>query len=101
MFEDLSARVKQDEEAAARIQKEWDKLLQKDAEASQRAIELLEELERERNLKLEAEERSATLQQRANQDAEVIARLRRERDELCQTMERLRSERGMVREERD
>ena len=53
-----------------------------DAEASQRAIELLEELERERNLKLEAEERSTALQQRANLDVEVIARLRRERDEL-------------------
>ena len=41
------------------------------------------------------------LQQRANQDAEVIARLRRERDELLQTVERLRSERSTVREERD
>ena len=35
MFEDLSARVKQDEEAAARIRKEQDELLQKDAAASQ------------------------------------------------------------------
>ena len=34
MFEDLPARVKQDEEAAARIQKERDELLQKDTEAS-------------------------------------------------------------------
>ena len=34
MFEDLSARVKLDEEVAARIQKERDELLQKDAEAS-------------------------------------------------------------------
>ena len=31
-------------------------MLQKDAEACQQAIELLEELERERDLKLEAEE---------------------------------------------
>ena len=68
---------------AARVRKEWDELLQKDAEASQRAIELLEELERERDLKLEAEERSTALQQRANLDAEVIAWLHRERDELC------------------
>ena len=33
MFEDQSARVKLDKEAAARIRKEWDKLLQKDVEA--------------------------------------------------------------------
>ena len=32
-------------------------------------------------------------------DAEVITRLRKERDELCQTMERLRLERGTAREE--
>ena len=36
-----------------------------------------------------------------NLDAEVIARLHREQDELCQTIERLRSERGMAHEERD
>ena len=53
--------MQQDEEAAARVQKEQDKLLQKDAEASQRAIKPLEELEREQNLKLEAEERSMAL----------------------------------------
>ena len=57
----MSVRVQQDEEAAAKVQKEWDELLQKDAEASQRAIELLEELERERDLKLGAKERSAAL----------------------------------------
>ena len=34
MFEDLSARVKQGEEVAARVQKERDELLQKDADAS-------------------------------------------------------------------
>ena len=44
MFEDLSARVKLDEEAAARIRKERDELLRKDAEASQRAVEVLAEL---------------------------------------------------------
>ena len=61
MFEDLSVRVKKDKEVAARVQKEQDKLLQKDAEASQWAVELLEELEREQDLKLEAEVRSASL----------------------------------------
>ena len=34
MFEDLSVRVKQDEEAATRVQNEQDELLQKDTEAS-------------------------------------------------------------------
>ena len=56
MFQDLSARVQQNKEAATRVQKEQDEQLQKDAEACQRAVELLEELERERDLKLEAEE---------------------------------------------
>ena len=73
MFEDLSARVKLDEEAATRIQKEQDKLLQKDAEAYQRVVDLLAELETKQDLKLEAEDRSVALQQRANQDAKVIA----------------------------
>ena len=35
MFEDLSARVKLDEEVAARLRKERDELLQKDAAASE------------------------------------------------------------------
>ena len=101
MFEDLSARVKQDKEAAAKVHKEWDELLQKDADANQRAIELLAELETERDLKLKAEDRSAVLQWRADQDAEVISQLRGERDELCWTEERLRSERSTAREEHD
>ena len=58
--------MKQDEEAAARIRKEWDELLQKDAKAHQRAIEVLAELETERDLRLKAEGRSTALQQRAN-----------------------------------
>ena len=78
MFEDLSARVKQDEEEAARVQKERDELLQKDADAHQQAVELLAELETERDLKLKAEDRSTALQRRADQDAEEIARLHRE-----------------------
>ena len=44
MFEDLSARAKLDEEATARLRKEWDELLQKDAATSERAGELLVEL---------------------------------------------------------
>ena len=34
MFQDLSARVQQDEEVTTRVRKERDELLQKDAEAS-------------------------------------------------------------------
>ena len=86
---------------AARVQKEWDELLQKDVEDSQWAVELLEELERERDLKLGAKERSAALQQRANQDSKVITRLCRERGELRQTIERLHLEHGTVHEECD
>ena len=37
-------------------------MLQKDTEASQRVVELLDELEMERNLKLKAEDRSMALQ---------------------------------------
>ena len=62
MFEDLSVRVKLDEEATTRLRKEWDELLQKDAVASEQAVELLAKLEIERDLKLKAKERSAALQ---------------------------------------
>ena len=55
----------------------------------------------ERDLKLRAEDRSTALQQRASQDIEVIARLRRERDELCRTEERLRSECSTAQDEHD
>ena len=82
LFQDLSVRVQQDEEAAAKVRKEQDELLQKDADACQRAVDLLAKLERERDLKLEAKERSAALQQKANLDAEVVAWLSRERDKL-------------------
>ena len=51
MFEDLSTRVKLDKEVVARIQKEQDKLLQKDVEAGQWAMEVLAELETERDLR--------------------------------------------------
>ena len=101
MFEDLLARVKLDEEEATQIKKEWDELVRKDVEASKRAAEVLSELETERDLRRKAKERSVALQQRANLDAKVIARLRKERDELCQTIERLCSEHGTVREERN
>ena len=72
MFEDLSVWVKQDKVVDARVQKEWDELLQKDAEAIQWAIDLLAELEMERDLKLEAKDRSVALQRRVDQDIEAI-----------------------------
>ena len=59
------------------------------------------EVEKERELKLGPKERLAALEKRASLDAVTIAWLRKERDELLQTVERLRSERGMAHEERD
>ena len=82
MFEDLSVRTKLDEEEVTRLRKERDELLQKNAAASEWTGELLVELQTERDLKLKAEERSATLQEKANQDAVVIDRLCGQRDEL-------------------
>ena len=41
------------------------------------------------------------LEKRASLDAMVVARLRKEQDELLQTMDRLRSEHGTTREECD
>ena len=40
--------------------------------ANERAVEVLAELETEKDLRREAEDRSMALQQRANQDVEVI-----------------------------
>ena len=43
------------------MRKERDELLQRDAEARQRALDLLAEVEKERELKMGAEERSMAL----------------------------------------
>ena len=101
MFEDLVVRVKLDEEEAAQIKKERDELVQKDVEASKRAAEVLSELETERDLRREAEDRSSDLRRRADQDAVLIYRLRRERDEARKAEERLRSEHSTAHEEHD
>jgi hypothetical protein len=61
-FEELSTRVRQHEEEAARVQKEQDKLLQRDAENHQQILELLAEAEKEWELKLGVEERFVVLQ---------------------------------------
>ena len=58
-------------------------------------------VEKERELKLGAEENLMTLEKRASLEATVVARLRREQDELLQTTERLRSKCGMSRVEHD
>ena len=59
------------------------------------------EVEKERDLKLGAEEKLTALEKRASLDATAVARLRKERDELIQTAERLCSECGVALEEHD
>ena len=61
MFEDLKARSKLEEEEAARILKERDELLEKDAQASRRAVEAQNELETEWNLRRKAESEAVAL----------------------------------------
>ena len=62
MLQDLAARARHDTEEAARVQKQRDKLLQRDAEARQWIVDLLGEVEKEQELKLRAKERSAALE---------------------------------------
>ena len=64
-------------------------------------LNLLAQAEKERELKLVAEEKVAALEQRVSLDAEAVARLRKVRDELLQTAGRLCSECGMACEEHD
>ena len=61
MFEDLSVRLKLDEEEFARLQKERDELLQRKAAADEKAGEVLKELEMERDLRRKAESRATAL----------------------------------------
>ena len=83
------------------MRKERDELLQRDAETRQRIIDLLAEAEKERDLRLGAKERSAALEQRAKLDAEAVARLCKERDELRHTTESLHSKHGVACGEHD
>ena len=57
------------------------------------------EVEKERDLKLGAEEKLVAMEKRASLDAMAVARLCKERDEQIQTMERLCSKRGAAHEE--
>ena len=63
--------------------------------ASDRAGELLAELQTERDLKLKDEERSTTLQEKANQDAVVVDRAIREHDEARREAEARRVDLGV------
>ena len=75
MFEDLSARSKLDEEEIARLRKERDELLQRNAVADEMAGEVLKELEMERDLRRKAESRAMALQQKVDEDVEVVRSL--------------------------
>ena len=77
-FEALSVRSRKDDEEAAKVRKEQDELLQKDAKTCQQILDLLGEIEKERDLKLEAEEKLVALEKRASLDATVVSRLRKE-----------------------
>ena len=100
-FEGLSARSWRDEKEAAKVKKERDKLLQKDVETRQWILDLLAEVEKERELKLGAEEKLMALEKRVSLDAVAVARLHKEQDELLQTTERLRSECSVAHKECD
>ena len=67
----------------------------------QRILDLLAKVEKEKELKLGAEEKLMALEKRVSLDAAMVARLRKERDELLQTAERLLSECGTAHEECD
>ena len=78
MFEDLSARSKLDGEEITRLQKERDKLLQRNAVANEKASEVLKELEMERDLRRKAESRATALQRKVDEDVEVVRSLQAE-----------------------
>ena len=100
-FEALSVRSHKDNEEATKVRKEDDELLQKNAKTRQRVLNLLAEVEKERELKLGAEEKLMTLEKWTSLEATAFARLCKEWDKLHQTMERLHLERGTAHEEHD
>ena len=94
-------RAQQDHEEAAKVRREWDDLLQRDIETRQWILDLLAEAEKEQELRLGTKEKLIALERRASLDAKAVAPLRKERDELLQTVGWLYSEHGMAREEHD
>jgi chromosome segregation ATPase len=101
LVSNLSERARKDGEEAAQVKKERDELCQRDTEARQQILNLQGKLEKEKGLKLAAEEKVTTLEAKARQDATVAERLRKERDDLRQTETRLRRECNGARQERD
>jgi hypothetical protein len=83
------------------IRKELDELLQRDAVARQRILELLDKVQQERDWKLVAEQRLMASEMKARQDAATAERLHKERDESRQTEERLHTESGTAHAEHD
>jgi hypothetical protein len=75
MFMDLLERSRKYDEEATRVKKEWDELLKRDAEDRQWILDLLGELEKERDLKLAVEGRLAALEMRMRQDVAMIEQL--------------------------
>jgi hypothetical protein len=75
MFMDLLERSRKYDEEATLVKKEWDELLKRDAEDRQWILDLLGELEKERDLKLAVEGRLAALEMRMRQDVAMIEQL--------------------------
>ena len=76
-------------------------MLQNDVETRQWILDLLGEVEKERDLRLGAEKKLTALEKRVSLDATAVAPLCKERDELIQTTERLHSEHDVARKGRD
>ena len=72
------ARSKLDGEEIARLKKERDELLQRNAATNEKAGEVLKELEMERDFWWKAESRATALQQKVDEDIEVVRSLRAE-----------------------
>jgi hypothetical protein len=101
MVSDLFERACKDGEDTAQTMRERDELRQWDAESYQQILNLQGELEKEKGLKLVAQEKIATLEAKARQDAMVAERLCQEQDDSCWTESRLRTECDGARQERD
>ena len=80
-------RSRRDDEEASKIRKERDELLQKDTKTCRRILDLLAEVEKERELKLGAKEKLTALKKKVSLDVVAVVWLCKERDELLQTTE--------------
>ncbi|XP_066373666.1 uncharacterized protein [Miscanthus floridulus] len=99
MFEDLSTRSKLDGEEIARLRKERDELLQRNAMANEKAGEVLKELEMEQDIRRKAESRAMALQQKVDEDIEVVRSLRADLDDAVS--QRLNAENVSVKLEKE